>query len=160
MPPGPDVIHGQAPSARARLEWGTPPQQATNVLSAGFGTVVGFWGVQYTKFLAPTPVALYAGAGGLGVGAGLELTLPRLVIGDASASPIGDIEACVTLGLFQDWGRSPPHAGSLMLETGLRRWQSSRTLFIDVGIGGRREIWGSGTPASFISVRALLGLAI
>jgi hypothetical protein len=145
--------------ARAQIRWGPPIEQPSNVVAAGIGTVVGVIGVRYARFLAPSPFSVWAGAGALGGAAGLELTLPRIAFGDVSRSPIGDVEAYLSAGLLQDWGRGSPRPGSLVIETGIRRWVSARSGYVDFAIGGRREIWGTSQPGAALALRALVGVA-
>jgi hypothetical protein len=158
-PPGPDVVQGPPRDVRVRLEWGPPDGQSRNAVSAGFGTVVGFFGVRYARFLAPTPLVAWAGAGGMAGGIGLELTLPRLVIGDPARGPLGDWDTYLSIGALQDWDGGPPYAGSLVFEIGARHWYGRRDLFSDFAIGARREMWGTPTPGGALAIRVLLAKA-
>jgi hypothetical protein len=142
--------------AAAQVEWGPPEDQKTSAVVLGVGPSVGLIGARYLRFLAPSPLSAWAGAGAFGTAAGLELSLPRIHVAGPWFPTTAD--GYVGLGIAQGYGSSYMRGGALLLEVGMRRWWDvSRTHFWDLGLGFYGDLWGHPEPDGPVTFRAQMG---
>jgi hypothetical protein len=148
---------------QAQLVWpGPEPGEPTRAITFGLAMNHGILGVGFDQAVRRTPLVVGVGASPIGLGAHMDLGLPRW------GAPFWDspdmrAEPYVSVGLLAlRKNGEQPSGGYWLYELGMRGWpRARRGLYVDGAVGVMSHAYGTYEPPWIlpVSLRLLMGIA-